>query len=156
MISKLATLALASSVIMMYVPVAQGRATRTTPPGWTAASTSLSAADSAEAAELQTVIVSFFLGERCVGPSIQYSPSSLTSSDSCDTSCQDLDDYLSVSIVDPLLKTTCYIWQVPGCAGNYSLVARSSNSSAKTCTMSSNSTEAVMQSAWCYRGTCPG
>ena len=130
MISKLATLALASSVIMMHMPVAQAALDSPLhPPAFN---------------------VSFFHGEECIGPNIQYS-SSLDTPDSCDTSCQDLGDYLSVSIMDSTLGTTCYLWQVPGCAGNYTGVARSSYPKSQCTT----NTGFMIQSVWCYRGTCP-
>ena len=141
MISKLATLALASSVIMMHVPVAQ-------------ATTSTTSGVASQPS--QTVKVSLFPGEKCVGPNIKYS-SNLTSLNSCDTCCQELDDYLSVLIEDPIGETKCFFWVVHGCHGIHQGVFISDLNlpDSSTCHGIVNSTAQVIKSVRCLRGTCP-
>ena len=105
--------------------------------------------------------VTFFQEGRCNvnGPSISYSSS--LSPDGCHTACQDLVDnnYTSISVLDssPVNSTTCYLWKVPGCAGNYTQLARSGTTDnfPNPCT-TADSSLGFIRSAWCYKGVCPG
>ena len=136
-ISKLATLVLASSV--MAIRINDGNTPGPRP-------------DNSEnpAKETAKSEVLFFEIPLCSGTNTPYSSSLVP--DGCHTECQELvDNYHSVSIVDSSDETSCYLWQVPGCSGNYTGLARSS----PQCT-TANSMEIFIRSAWCYRGTCSG
>ena len=101
--------------------------------------------------------VAFFPDMNCASSAIAYwSP--LSPPHGCDTSCQDLDNYLSIAVVDPWDETTCYLWEVPGFSGNYSAIARGTFPEPQCSLSISNITlqVGVIRSAWCYRGICPG
>jgi hypothetical protein len=110
------------------------------------------------AGALQVQVV-FFAEQNCDGLSFVY-PVQLKS-DGCNGKCVDLNNnFQSVSMEDPQNLTTCYIFDTPGCNGNYSSFTRVPDVSTSIlgCSNAETSTGVTftMGSASCFRDECTG
>jgi hypothetical protein len=138
MISKLAALAFASSVM------AGGSPPEPEP--------------SLSPIEAPNSTVVFFTEPNCIGSRLVF-PDQLNP-DGCKGTCVEFNasfaDNGSVVVTDSQKETTCYVFNTPGCNGNYSFArANSVNPPYTTCT-NAEAMGVTMGSAQCFRGECKG
>ena len=138
MISKLVTLAIASSVMHGMVEATDGPPLPPTPH------------------EIPDGTVLFYSEQNCLGSQLPYTPPVLSPSAECQPRCIDLNNNSqSVFIKDQNHTTICIFSEQAGCKGTFSTQARDSATTAPffTCT-NAMSMGITMGSAWCYMGPC--
>ena len=140
MISKLVTLALASSVMHVMVQATDGPPPLPVPvPNETPNGT-----------------VFFYSEPNCEGSQLPYSPPVLSPSAQCQPGCIALNNNSqSVFIKDQQHTTICIFFEQAGYDGHFATQARDSSTSEPffTCT-NAQSMGITMGSAWCYMGPC--